>query len=169
MASKFSELITYFETLATKHKSILHSDEEKHFFRMEVDEVLAGINRSDVAYPLLVLEGYDFDFTDQRADNLFKNRNGAFILYDHVSDTTDFMAIAEKWDELEEIATDILVKIKADKRDNSVSVIGGFDFGNVQSSLIMNELGNGVGVRVRYTIGSPISNDIDESKWVNEE
>ncbi|NQU53584.1 MAG: hypothetical protein HQ522_13705, partial [Bacteroidetes bacterium] len=61
--AKFSDLITYFENLARKHKSILHTDTDKHFFRMEIDEVLAGINRTDVAYPMLILEGYGFGFT----------------------------------------------------------------------------------------------------------
>jgi hypothetical protein len=165
MSSNFSDLISYFETLATKHKSIAHSTTEKHFFRMEIDEILAGIKRTDVQPPFLILEGYSFDFTDQRADNLFKNRNGAFVLYDFVSDKSDYTSIHEKWDELEEIATDIIVKIKADKRLNTIPVIGGFDFGSVQASLIMNEIGKGVGIRIQYSIGSPTSNDVDSDKW----
>ncbi len=76
----FSDLIAYFESLARRHADIRHSEHEKHFFRFEVDEVLAGINRTDVAYPMLVLEGYNFDFTDKQSDNLIKNRSGAFIL-----------------------------------------------------------------------------------------
>ena len=48
MAAKFTDLISYFENLARRHKSIAHTDSEKHFFRMELDEVLGGINRTDV-------------------------------------------------------------------------------------------------------------------------
>ena len=163
--ANFSDLITYFETLATRHKSILHTTEEKHFFRMEIDEVLAGINRSDVNYPMLILEGYSFEFTDQQSDNLLKNREGFFVLLDHISDGTDMDAIHQKWDELEEIGTDILVKIKADKRSREVPVVQNFSFQSVNASLIRNQIGNDVGIRFGYTITSPTPNDVDTERW----
>ncbi len=163
--AKFSDLITYFETLAAKHKSILHTTEEKHFFRMEIDEVLAGINRTDVKYPMLILEGYSFEFTDQQSDNLLKSREGFFVLLDHISDATDMDAIHTKWDELEEIGTDILVKIKADKRSRLVPVVQNFSFQSVNASLIRNQIGNDVGIRFSFTITSPTINDVDPDKW----
>ena len=135
--AKFSDLISYFENLARKHTDILHSDGEKHFFRMEIDEVLEGINRTDVAYPMLILEGYSFDFTDNKSDNLLKNRQGAFILLDHISDNSDHNTIHKKWDELEEIATEILVKIKSDKLNPLTPVVRNFDFESVNVSLIL--------------------------------
>lgn len=166
--TKFSDLITYFENLARRHVDILHTDSEKHFFRMEMDEVLAGINRSDVNYPMLILEGYSFDFTDNRSDNLLKNRQGAFILLGHVPDISDYSAIHQVWEQMEEIGTDILIKIRADKRESSVPVVRDFNFDNVSASLLMNEIGNGVGIRFRYTITSPTDTDIDTSKWMEE-
>lgn len=166
--TKFSDLITYFENIARAHVDILHTDSEKHFFRMEIDEVLAGINRSDVNYPMLILEGYSFDFTDNRSDNLLKNRQGAFILLGHVADISDYNAIHETWDKMEEIGTDILIKIRADKRESSVPVVRDFNFDNVSASLLMNEIGNGVGIRFRYTITSPTDTDINTNKWMEE-
>jgi hypothetical protein len=167
--AKFSDLISYFDILARKHIDILHTDEEKHFFRMEIDEVLEGINRSDVAYPMLILEGYSFDFTDNKSDNLLKNRQGAFILLDHISDNSDHNIIHQKWDELEEIATEILLKIKSDKRNTLTPVVRNFDFDTVNVSLILNQVGNDVGVRVTYTITSPVPNDVNPEKWVPDE
>ena len=164
--AKFSELITYFENLARSHKDILHSDDEKHFFRMEIDEVLAGINRTDVNYPMLILEGYGFEFTDNKSDNLLKNREGAFILLDHVSDISDHNLIHEKWDEMEEIATEILIKIKSDKRNPLTPVVRNFEFDTVNGSLILNEIGNDVGIRLTYTITSPVTNDVNPDKWI---
>lgn len=163
--AKFSELITYFENIARKHKEILHTDEEKHFFRLEIDEVLAGINRTDVNYPMLILEGYSFAFTDNLSDNLLKNREGAFILLDHVSDISDHNLIHEIWDELEEIATDILIKIKSDKRNHLTPVVRNFEFDSINASLILNEIGNDVGIRVTYTITSPVINDVNPDRW----
>ncbi|MCY1720154.1 hypothetical protein OU798_07360 [Prolixibacteraceae bacterium Z1-6] len=163
--AKFSNLIAYFSNLATKHKSILHSESEKHFFRMEIDEVLAGTMRSDTAYPFLALEGFSYDFTDNRSDNLVKNREGGFILLDHISDMSDFAAIHQKWDELEEIGDDLLLKIKADKRDPVISVVNNFDFNSVKATLILNEISKTVGIRYLFTINSAMSNDVDPSRW----
>ena len=165
--AKFSDLISYFENLARKHTDILHSDGEKHFFRMEIDEVLEGINRTDVAYPMLILEGYSFDFTDNKSDNLLKNRQGAFILLDHIPDNSDHNTIHKKWDELEEIATEILVKIKSDKINPLTPVVRNFDFESVNVSLILNQIGNDVGVRITYTITSPVTNDPNPGKWLS--
>jgi len=167
--AKFSDLILYFENIARKHVDILHSDEETHFFRMEIDEVLEGINRSDVAYPMLILEGYGFAFTDNKSDNLLKNREGAFILLDHLSDTSNHNLIHEKWDELEIIATEILMKIKTDKRNPLTPVVRNFDFDSVHASLLLNELGNDVGIRINYTITSPTNSDVNPDKWIPDE
>lgn len=166
--ANFSDLISYFEDLARRHVEIKHSDREKHFFRMEVDEVLGGINRTDVRYPMLILEGYSFSFTDNRSDNILKNRQGAFILMGYVNDITNYTAIHEQWDFLETIVDDFLAKIKADKRNPKTPVIRNFDFDNVEVSLIMNEIGNNIGLRVRYTLTSPQPMDVDQTKWLPE-
>ena len=165
--AKFKDLITYFENIARNHQNILHTDEVKHFFRMEIDEVLAGINRTNVAYPMLILEGYAFALTDNRSDNILKNREGAFILLDHISDVSDHNAIHDKWDELEEIATEILIRIKTDKKNPLTPVVRNFDFDSINASLILNEIGNDVGIRVSYTITSPVINDVNPEKWVD--
>ena len=165
MAS-FSDLILYFESLAASHKKILHTAEKKHFFRMELDEVLSGINRRDVNYPLFIMEGYGFNFTDNNSDNLLKNRSGAFMLIQHVPDITNFSKISEAWDEMEEIATDILVKIYADKRSREVDVVRHFDFSSVNASLLRNQVGKDLGIRIEYAITSPVQNDVNPDNWL---
>lgn len=167
--ARFSDLITYFENLARSHVDIGHSESEKHFFRMEIDEVLAGLNRTDVNFPMLILEGYSFDFTDNNSDNLIKNRQGAFILLEHLSDTSDFDIIHEIWDKLEQIGTEILVKIKCDKRTRQVPVVRHFDFSSVNASLIMNQMGNNIGIRFTYSIQSPSAGDVNPEKWLGNE
>lgn len=167
MSAKFSELVSYFEMMARRHKDIGHSDTEKHFFRMEVDEVLGGINRQDVKHPYLILEGYGFDFTDSKSDNLLKNRRGAFILLDHVSDPTDFDAIHAVWDHMEEIGDELLVKMKTDKKNPLAPVVRGFDFASADGTLIGNEMDGNYGIRYSYTLTSPRSNEVDEGKWLD--
>jgi hypothetical protein len=164
--TNFSELIAYFENIAKNHVEIQHNDNEKHFFRFELDEVLNGIQRSDVAYPMLVLEGYSYDYTDNRSDNILKNRSGAFILLDHCPDISDYGKLHEIWDNLESIADDILIKIKSDKRNPLTPVVRGFEFASVESKLIANEIGNSIGIRITFTISSPVPTDVNSTKWL---
>lgn len=165
MGARFSDLVGYFRELAKKHKSIRHSEAEKHFFRFEIDEVLAGINRSDVNYPLLILEGYSYGFTDNKSDNLLKNREGAFVLLDHVSDATDYDKIHETWDALEQIGDDLLMKMKADKLNPLTPVVRSFDFASVQAHLIMNEVGNSAGIRYTFTLTGAVSTEVNAERW----
>jgi len=163
--TNFSDLISYFRLLAEEHVSIKHSESEKHFFRFEIDEVLAGLNRGDVNFPMLILEGYSFTFTDNRADNPIKNRNGAFVLLGRVKDASDFETLHDAWDELEEIGDDILARIRYDKEQRTVPVVRNFNLENVNASLIMNEIGNHAGIRYTFTISSPLNADYDSTKW----
>ncbi len=166
MAAKFSQLVTYFENLARQHRDIGHTDSEKHFFRMETDEVLGGINRTDVNYPMLIMEGYSYDFTDSKSDNLLKNRRGAFMLLDHVSDPTDFDAMHRAWEKMEEIGDELILRMKADKRNPYSPVIRDFQFSGVEATLIANEIDNNCGIRYTYTLTSPLSNDVNPDKWL---
>lgn len=162
----FTDLIAYFESLATRHRDIRHCQTEKHFFRFEVDEVLAGINRLDVNYPMLVLEGYNFGFTDQNSDNLIKNRSGAFILLGQISDLSDYGQVHEVWDALEQLGDDILARIRSDKQSRKVPVVRDFNLDSVQASLLVNAYGNNAGIRYTFTISSVQPSDVDLEKWM---
>jgi len=162
----FSDLITYFETLASEHVSLRHTETEKHFFRFEIDEVLAGLNRSDVNFPMLILEGYSFGFTDQRSDNPIKNRACAFILLGRITDSSDYETLHDVWDELESIGDDILARIRYDKHNRLEPVVRDFNLELVNASLIMNEIGNHAGIRYTFTMGSPFATEYDADKWL---
>jgi len=166
MSNNFSQLITYFENIARSHVEILHTESEKHFFRFELDEVLNGIQRSDVAYPMLVLEGYSYDYTDNKSDNIIKNRSGAFMLLDHCPDISDYQKVHETWDKLEAIGDDILIKMKLDKRNPLTPVIRGFEYSGIESKLIANEMGNSIGIRITFTISAPVPSDINPNRWI---
>ncbi len=133
---------------------------------MEVDEVLAGINRTDVKTPCLILEGYSYGFTDNKSDNLLKNRSGAFMLMDHVSDPSDFDAIHAVWDHMEEIGDEMLVRMKADKRNPLATAVRDFDFSSVEAMLLSNEIDGNYGIRFTYTITSPRPNEVNPDKWL---
>ena len=166
MDIKFSDLVQYFKDIATKHKSIGQTPGEKHFYRFEIDEVLSGLK--NINYPALILEGYRCDFTDDLADNILKNRSGAFILLDHVNDIGDFDQIHLVWDNLENIADDILIRIKRDKRDSFNKTIKDFKIGSVEYSLLANEQDRNYGIRCTFTISSPLTAVRENSNWITD-
>lgn len=160
--TNFSDIVAYFRQLAIDHTEINHTDDEKHFYRFEVDEVLSGIN--GIHYPALILEGYKFGFADQKSDNPVKKRHGAFILLDHVGDPGDYEKIHAKWDWLEEIGDDIIARIKADKRVPT-SPVRDFDLESVDGQLLATEMGNHYGIRFSFTIDCRYSWDVNPEKW----
>ncbi len=162
----FTDLIDYFETIATEHTMIRHTESEKHFFRFEIDEVLGGLNRMDISFPMLILEGYSFNFTDNRSDNVIKNRSGAFVLLGRIKDRSDYGNVHDVWDELEEIGDDILARIRSDKESRLVPVVRDFNIEQVNASLIMNEIGNHAGIRYTFTMASPLNIEVDTTKWI---
>lgn len=163
MDSKFQDIIAYFRHLATTHIALQHTAENKHFFRFELEEVLTGI-RSTINYPCLILEGYDFGYSDNNSDNLIKGRNGAFILLDHATHPDDFDRIDEIYDAMEEIADDILAKIKSDKRNTSIPFIAGFDFNKTEGQMLKGE-DQTYGIRISFTIESPKEISVNPDKW----
>lgn len=164
MAAKFSDLVNYFEQLAGQHIEIKHNGIDKHFYRFELDEVLTGLC-SNLKYPALILEGYDFNYTESNSDNIRKKRSGAFILIDRVADRKDYNKIHEVWDAMEEIGDDILVKMKADKESRQVPVLRDFNINECEGvPLSVTELGQH-GVRFTFSLTSAVNGEVDPERW----
>lgn len=163
MNTQFSDLITYFRTLAAQHIAIGHSAAEKHFYRFEIEEVFSGLN--DINYPALILEGYRYSLIDKFSDNVLKERTGAFILLDHLSDIGDYDAMHEVWENMETICDNIIARIKSDKRNPACRAVRDFDLNTVQVALLANVRDNNYGIRCTFTLTSPWNTDVDAEKW----
>ncbi|HSO89412.1 MAG TPA: hypothetical protein VLQ91_22860, partial [Draconibacterium sp.] len=64
-------------------------------------------------------------------------------------------------------ADDILIKIKTDKRNPSTPVVRDFEFSSVDSNLIINQIGNSIGIRITFTISSPVPSNTGETNWIS--
>lgn len=164
MKANFNQLVGYFQKLAREHKGIRHSDSEKHFFRFELEEMLTGM-RSEMNYPALVLEGYDFNFVDQDSDNLHKKVNCAFMILGKVSDKGDWDAIHTLWDSLEEIGDELVVRILADKRERRAGCLAYFHASSVTGAPITDMNMIHYGFRYAFELSWPVSNDINPEVW----
>lgn len=163
MSANFTDLIDYFKLLASQHLDIRHSPAEPHFYRFEIEEVLTNLKK--VNYPALILEGYRYSLHDNKGDGLWKERSGAFVLLDHLSDTGDYNSMHQLWNNLETICDELIARIKQDKRNPSVKVVRDIDLSSFEVSLIANELDRNYGIRCTFTISSPVSLAIDPTKW----
>ncbi len=164
MKAKFADFVDYMELLATEHVDIQHTQAQKHFFRIELEEILTGL-KSKINYPALILEGYDFVFKDQNSDNLHKEINCAFIVMDLIRDKGDYDLIHAKWHEMEEIGDEIVVRILSDKRSRLVEVLSYFHMTNVSGALLVDMNLMHYGVRYDFSLSWPVVNDIDDTKW----
>jgi hypothetical protein len=165
MAAKFADLVEYFKEIAEEHVDIQHSTTKKHFFRFELDEVISGLVIK-LNYPALILEAYDFDYSESRSDNILKARNGAFMLIDKVTDQGDYDRIHEVWDELEAIGDEILIRMRSDKEKKTVPVLRDFDI-SFSSGIPFDVRTTGqYGVRFTFSLRSAVNTNIDPTKWL---
>ncbi len=168
MKAKFIELVAYFENLASQHLSIRHTLAEKHFFRFELEEMLTGM-RSEMNFPAMILEGYDFEFVDHDSDNLHKRVNCAFMLIDKVSDKGDFDAIHTLWDTIEEIGDETIVRILSDKRERKTPCLAYFHASSVTGTPITDMNLVHYGFRYSFNLSWPVSNDINPEAWYDQD
>lgn len=161
----YSALSQYFENLAANHVAINHTAQEKHFFRIDAEEYLVGIN-TKVNYPFLSLESYDSGFNAPGNDNVAISRSIAFMLVDKYRQG-DYNEMNDIYDRMEEIALDIINKINADQKEN-ISLVRDFNYNSVQiQSLPPNPASLYTGVRVTMSFDSKYNTAVDSDKWKN--
>lgn len=162
---KFSAIVAYFRQLATEHVDIRHSQENKRFYRCEIDELNTAIP-SVAKFPALILEGYSFVIEDRKSDNPIKRRICAFMLLDKVPGQLNFDNLHNTWDKLETIGDDIICRIQADKRAPD-SPIRDFNMSSVEANLIgFKDFGNLAGIRYIFTIDAFYPSDINPARWL---
>ncbi len=156
--------ITLFEFIATNHKQINHSSKEKHFFRLEVEEVLTGLGDS-VNYPYLAMENYEYGFTDSLSDNVLKNRQCAFMVLDHIISADDSDAIHQAFDKCESIVDDILNLLQQFANSRQHPVVKDFDINSVEVVPIYNQADQAYGMRAMFKTVNNYKSSVDISKW----
>ncbi|MGE4568548.1 MAG: hypothetical protein AB7C90_05100 [Bacteroidales bacterium] len=159
----FSELINYFDALARNHVAIRHSATNKHYYRLELEELLSGLNNA--CYPALNLEGYSLSLGDSKSDNPVKYRTAAFVLIDQLADPGDFDGINAIWDKLEHIGDDIIARIRADKNKPN-NPVRALDLDTVEATLIRFDATR-YGIRYMFQMQSFFPSDVDTARWID--
>ena len=164
--ANFNEYVSYFESIARSLVAIGHTDDKKHFYRLEFEDVLTALP-AKITWPAMILEGYDIHFIDNRSDNVLKIRTGAFIIMDKVANIQDFDSIHAVYDKCEVICDDIISKMYSDKQTRQHKVVKDFDLSKVEIILIANDVEGAYGMRVSFPIVNTHDIEVNPSKWNN--
>ena len=114
----------------------------------------------------MVMESYDFNYQESNSDNIRKRRMGAFMLIDRVADPKDYNRIHEVWEDMEQVAEDILIRMRVDKESRAYPVLQAFSISEVEGTqLSISEIGQH-GVRITFNLTSSVNSNIDETKWL---
>jgi len=159
MAVKTSELVAFFETLATKHILINHSVDSKHFFRMELNEFANGATTFN-GYNLL-LEVMPVKYSGSLRDICFKEREVSFMVIKSIVPISK-ANISLAFDETETIMEDILSQLNnvVCGADNSKIT---FDIQLVQANQISD--GKNYGMRCQLDIKNSHNFEIIVNNW----
>lgn len=145
-----TDYTTYMRSLASRHRKLHHTQEEKHFFRGELQEFWQQF-RSDVCFPCLIVEGSDNDYRGSR-ENLIKLRNTSFIVADRYDQHDDYNEVQLKMSRCEEIAEQIMGKILTDEEECPFQDV---DVDSIEGQYLQNEANKYVGYRMSFSGSTP--------------
>lgn len=160
---EFSEYIAYFEEVSRKHKGIGHTDAEKHFYRLDIEELITGL-RSDLNFPCLLLESLTGHLNDTDADSVQDILTGAFTILKQV-DPGDFTMEMQALQESIRIGKDIISKIRHDSRRTKVPVIEGFFLSSVLYEKVGPVFDNCYGYRFMFSFQQQIDLSFNPDSW----
>jgi len=156
----------YMQQLAAQHIQLLHTPEQPHYFRGELEEFYTGL-RDRVNFPALVQEGSEIRFTSDQALNSFKERDTSFMIVQDYQDDNDYDAIYAAFDLCEKIGDEIIRRINHDKYNPTCLIIKEFLLEDVTAIQIQNTRDRYVGIRYSLSSKTPFWHNIDEKMWKN--
>jgi len=106
--------IAYFENLATELDSIQHSEQEKHFSRIDNNELFENL-KATIKERALLIEDYQL-VPINKDDSRYRGITGAFSVVFHLGSKSTFDLEIEKQDLGEKICYEILKRIEEDIR-----------------------------------------------------
>ncbi len=139
MNSFLIDYTTYMRSLAEKHRDLHHTEEEKHFFRGELEEFWDQF-RSVVNFPCLVTERSENDYSGQ-IGQMTKTRTTTFMVVDSYDQHDDYDEILLRMSRCERIAEEVLGRMIVDEESPFYSI----DTSDIHGEYLQNEQDRYVG------------------------
>jgi hypothetical protein len=163
-----SSYISYFETLASEHQDILHSSTQKHFFMMDINELLSSAN-STAHYPAIVLLKLAGKVVDKRDDNHLVTIEGGFLVLDHCKSIDDFATELTIFQDTFRIGMEFIARISHDQQAGSSlasKAIPDFNPDLVRWEQIGPVFENHFGILFRFPVSLLADLGYDTEKWI---
>lgn len=159
------EYVDIFRTIATSHVDIAHSDDNRRFYRMDIEEIFNGL-RSEVDWgkAVLMLESYEGRLKDNNSDNILDERTCAFSVLKRVT-IDDFDQIHEALDSCEAIGKDIISYLRNMKHDEDDRRLRGLNIASFTYQKVGPVLDGAYGYRFTFTFFRAINLALDSEKW----
>jgi len=149
----FSSLADYFQQMASSHKLIAHSDAERHFFRINIDQLITGF-RLDIHFPAVLLELPEGRLLGGTLDTLFMTRFVGLSFLDKL-ELQDYEAELDCYDRMEQIGLDFLSRIRRDYQATTNRFISYLDLSDIRCYKVGPIHHNCFGIRFELTLGDP--------------
>jgi hypothetical protein len=154
------QFYSYMEQLAVNHKKIKHSENNKHYFRGELEEFYLGY-RNEVKFPALIVEGYELGH--EKANKIWKNREFSFIVAQDYNEKNAYDQIDVANNICETITEDIIRRIIYDIDENNLNYSfeygAGFQIENVDKRYL--------GIRYTAVLKSCFNDNVDKTQWID--
>lgn len=162
----------YGEQIATRHKSIGHTVNEKHFTVFTAEDAISGLG--DIHSPVLAAELPRTRLNDSGSDNIHTVMAGAFLIVKKVAQG-DYAEIIAAYQEMYVIALDILSKMLNDRkmannggRLSPEKLIKHLQLNNIEIVDVGPVFDGYYGWRIDFPFQSVINLQLDVTKWNNE-
>lgn len=163
----YQAIVEYFDNLCRQHKSINHSADHPHFFRIDLHEFETAFKRY-VASPAVYLELPEGRITGETLDNSIAWHDIALNLVTKVN-PDDFTGRLKAYTDMEQIGFQLLSRVNRDYMNFQARLVPMWDWKSVRYYKISFAAHNMFGMRFEFQFGEP-ANDFrfyDNNLWLD--
>ena len=147
----YKQTSDYFENLC-KFKLVGHSDDQKKFMRINIDDIIDNSAKFKLGFPAVLLELPENKLSGETDDSAFKNRYVALTFLSKVP-PQDKTRELEVYDEMETLGLKFMAKVNHDYKNFTDRKIHSFNFNDVRWFKIGPVADNLYGQRFEFPIG----------------
>jgi hypothetical protein len=159
------DFTAYAEYFCSIHKKIAHTQDKKHFVRLDSQELSQSLN-TNIYFPVVTLEKLTASYSDV-ADSPLKTRHIEMLFLDKVPDSGDFKKIEDVQSQMELVAESFIFKTKKMKRDPAFPVLKNLRLANVEIDYVSNIATLLWGVLLSFDLETPTLECINENDFIN--
>lgn len=164
-----TDYVAYFEKLAKEHKAIQHSENSRHFFVMDVNEVLGAMADSTIQYPAVILNALSARMAGSSLDNVNEQMNGGFMIIDHCQVVDDYLGMVQALSRSYRIGMEFLQRIHYDImkcEPLALKALPDWNIFQVTSKMWGPVFDNDYGWHYEFPVVRPLDTTFNPENWI---